>query len=99
LQSDIEEVTNIGKQYMNTHELMAELKKNDIDSHTYSVDSGNPHPGQYVLEKFGKYTWAVYSYDDRGGGKSEPMLFSSEDEACRYFLDWLLNDLTTRKRS
>jgi hypothetical protein len=75
---------------MNVNELVQELKRNNIDPKYYSLNLSNPQPGQRVLEKSGQFTWRVYDYiaDWRDAYKTDPMMFASEDEACRYFLKW-----------
>lgn len=70
------------------------LDAENVDPGAYSLEGGMPFEA-YVLERRVS-NWAVY-YSERGLRSGE-VVFNSEDEACSYFLDLVLRDLTTRRR-
>ena len=75
---------------MNTHDVIVELEKNNIDPKFYSVhgETSLPREGQFVIEKSGNYTWVVYVIER--GERVEELRFAEENEACLYFLDLIL---------
>ena len=81
---------------MNTHDVVVELENNNIDPRAYSIcgETDLPIDEQYVLNKSGN-NGAVY-YSQRGE-RLEQKIFEVEAEACRYFLNWLLQFPETRK--
>ncbi len=81
---------------MKTHDLVIELKKNNVSPRAYSIygQTDLPVDEQYVLNKSGN-NWVLY-YSEKGE-RLEQKIFEVEDEACRYFLNWLLKYPETRK--
>ena len=77
---------------MNTHDVKVELENNKIDPRAYSIYGETDLSGdeQYVLNKSWD-NWVVY-YLERGERNNQKM-FSSEDEACRYFLEMILKEV------
>jgi hypothetical protein len=75
---------------MNRNDLRAALEKERINPRWYSIGGITEPPieEQCVLEE-DKGKWLVY-YLERGH-KTSLRVFESEDEACRYFLDWILD--------
>ena len=67
------------------------LRREGIDPNAYALDGGHPSERYVIDGRPGG--WAVY-YSERGleSGRQD---FATEDEACRYLLDLLRNDLTT----
>jgi hypothetical protein len=57
-----------------------------FDRSMYSLTGG--YPGEsFVLSPESEQRWAVY-YSEHGKRTSEK-IFTSEDEACRFFLEWI----------
>jgi hypothetical protein len=82
---------------VNFQQLSMALDDRKIDPSAYSVDG---RPETYVIQFrrsgwVGKPSYWVTYYSERGleTGRRE---FASEDEACRYFLDWVSSDPTAR---
>jgi hypothetical protein len=80
---------------MNVRELKQHLVKENIDEFAYSLTGGLPGD-RYVLSEDGD-AWSVY-YSERGS-RWDIKRFQTEDEACTYLLQTLLNDSTTRRKS
>jgi len=80
---------------MNSNELKSVLEKEKINSQAYSIFGvkGPPEDEQYVLDKEGQ-KWVIY-YSQKGERINQKS-FEVEDEACRYFLNLLLKDNSTR---
>ena len=78
---------------MNKADLQALLAERKILPRAYSLIGGLPSE-QYVLEEQDGERWAVY-YSERGERSGE-RVFETEDAACRYLLELLTNDPTTR---
>lgn len=77
---------------MNKTELRTKLRAGGIREDAYSIDGGYPSEA-YVLSHTGN-RWRVY-YSERGA-ESAAVDFSSESEACTYFLALVMRDLSTR---
>ena len=76
---------------MDRKELQRRLKDEGIDPSSYELAGGLPEEN-YCLEERAN-GWAVY-YSERASRVGE-RLFTTEDEACAYFLETLLADPTT----
>jgi hypothetical protein len=72
--------------------LRAVLVAGGIRPDAYVLD-GRPAEEAYVLEPVGT-EWAVY-YAERGLRSGERR-FTTEEEACRFLLAWVLEDPATR---
>jgi hypothetical protein len=81
---------------MKVPELQKALAERGIRRYAVSIGGIDEDEFQYRLESNGKYcvTWITYYYER--GKKEGVREFGSEDEACNYFLDWVLKDPTTR---
>jgi hypothetical protein len=78
---------------MNRKELKNIFDKEKISPRVYSLYGPVGDDNRYVLEeRFG--TWFVY-YSERGERFGE-QIFISEDEACKYMLQKILKDPTTK---
>ena len=78
---------------MTISELQQVLDDERFDRSTYSLTGG--HPGEaFVLSPESGQQWAVY-YSEHGKRTSEKF-FTSEDDACRYFLEWISRYPETR---
>jgi hypothetical protein len=77
---------------MNRTELESILRDRKISPLAYSLGGGLPNE-KYTLDQVGS-RWSVY-YSERGQRSGE-RIFDSEDEACRYLLNLLCNDPSTR---
>ena len=73
---------------MNREKLHTILIKKKITPLAYSLSGGLPNE-KYVLEQ-GIENWSVY-YSERGQKNGE-RTFSTENDACQYMLQLLLND-------
>ena len=71
---------------MDRIQLRKELESNQINNDYYSLDGGLPNEAFCLGVNNGK--WEVY-YSERGH-KSQLRTFEREEEACKYFLDWIL---------
>lgn len=77
---------------MNRNELETTLRERKVSPLAYFLGGGLPNE-KYTLDQApGK--WSVY-YSERGQ-KREERVFDNEDAACRYLLQLLLSDSTTR---
>jgi hypothetical protein len=79
---------------MNISELRTALAEHGVQSRAFSLGDDRKLDEQYRLEE-SKGLWIV-CYLERGNMTDEHW-FATEDEACRYFFDRLLNDPTTRR--
>lgn len=72
-------------------ELVTILEREQIDPRFYSIYGLTKPPivEQCVLGREGN-KWVVYYFER--GERSSLRVFNTEDEACRYFLDWILSD-------
>jgi hypothetical protein len=77
---------------MNRRELKTVLDQEGIDPEAYDLRGGSPNE-KYTIES-GVGGWFVY-YSERGKRSGEKF-FVTEDAACRYLLEWLLGDASTR---
>jgi hypothetical protein len=77
---------------MNRAELEVILRERNVSPLAYCLGGGLPNE-RYTLDQSGA-KWSVY-YSERGLRSGE-RVFESEDEACRYLLELLTNDSTTR---
>jgi hypothetical protein len=85
---------------MDRSSLQEFLDSEQIDPHSYGLDGPaglrvEDREERYFMEETSS-GWSVY-YWERGLHSGE-QAFDSEDEACRYLLDLLLRDRTTRIR-
>ncbi|MBN2238479.1 MAG: hypothetical protein JW712_01790 [Dehalococcoidales bacterium] len=74
---------------MNRYDLLIELEKNHIDPQCYSIYGVTepPEEEQYVFIKENKRLEIFYL---ERGNRNEEQWFIDEDEACRYFLEWIV---------
>ncbi len=81
---------------MNREELKRQLEANGVDPEAYYFGSGFPNE-KYVLAQELSGKWSVYFSErgERAGDRS----FDSENEACSFFLERILRDPTTRRRT
>ncbi|CCE03997.1 hypothetical protein [Bradyrhizobium sp. STM 3809] len=79
---------------MNTSELKRTLAKHGISKYAFSIDGVGATEEQYRLKRDGP-VWRFYYYER--GVQVGIREFASEDEACRFLLDTLLADQTTRR--
>jgi hypothetical protein len=77
---------------MNRLELETILRERKVSPLAYCLGGGLPNE-KYTLDQAGA-EWSVY-YSERGQ-KSGERVFDREDAACRYLLQLLTNDSTTR---
>ncbi len=77
---------------MNRDELEIILRERGVSSLAYCLGGGLPNE-KYTLDQAGA-KWPVY-YSERGQRSGE-RVFDSEDEACRYLLQLLTKDSSTR---
>ncbi|MDU4860892.1 MAG: hypothetical protein E6356_10365 [Terrisporobacter othiniensis] len=80
---------------MNKKELSAKLIKTKVPKDAYSLDGGLPNEMYCLDYLIGKKKWQVY-YSERGV-KTGLKEFESEDEACNYFYDSLIDTLKSMK--
>ena len=75
---------------MNRAELKARLEEERIDPRFYSIRglTRPPIAEQGVLGKDGD-NWVVHYFER--GRRNNLMVFESVDQACRYFLEWVLS--------
>ena len=79
---------------MNIEELKKALDKEGVKPFYYSLNGiTEDKDGALILEKKGK-KWMCYFYERRG--KFDVKYFDTEDEACKYMLERLTSDPTTR---
>ncbi len=81
------------KQSMNIYELIVQLDMLGIDPQCYCINGSFPNE-QYVLTHLHGDIWCFY-YAERGQ-RSGLREFTSEAEACVFFLDLLKRHKTTR---
>lgn len=74
---------------MNIRDLEEKLVAAKIRPDSYSLTGGLPNEAFCIGNVNGR--WEVY-YSERGS-KTSLKTFQSEDEACRYFYDWLTSSL------
>ncbi len=74
--------------------LIRRLEEEGVDPGAYDFD-GSQQDEVYCLER--QAAGWVYYYRERGIHRDE-LVFTSEDEATRHFLDRVLKDPTTRVR-
>lgn len=81
---------------MNVAQLAARLEAEGVRSHAYSLKGGT-YPfewaGQYCMEHMGDGWHAFFA---EKGRRLNEQVFSYEDQACQYFLEWILADPATR---
>jgi hypothetical protein len=84
-----------GVMLMNKEELKTRLDQEGINSHYYSLNglAGGPYDGTHILDKE-ESKWLVYYFER--GLKWDIHMFETEDEACRYFSQWITRDPLTR---
>ncbi len=80
---------------MNKQQLKEELEGAGVMESAYSMDGGGSGEA-YVLSDDGDGMWSTY-YSERGLNSSRRK-FSSEEQACRHFMNWILQDRSVRKR-
>ena len=73
---------------MTLFDLYNELINAKVPSNMYSLDGGLPSERHCITKQNGSNNWEVY-YSERGN-KSSLKIFSSEDEACKYFYNWVI---------
>jgi hypothetical protein len=73
---------------MERKELEVFLINKNIRPDTYSLNGGLPNEAYCLDEKNG--IWKTY-YSERGSAVSVKE-FDSENDACEYFLNWLIDD-------
>jgi hypothetical protein len=83
---------------MKIPELRKALSEHGVLPRAFSIEGVDENEEQYRLEKDGKYfiTYSAYYYER--GEKVSIHEFANEDEACDYFLQWVLGDPTTRSK-
>ncbi|WP_065753818.1 hypothetical protein [Bradyrhizobium paxllaeri] len=79
---------------MDIAELQRILSDRGVRSRAFSIEGIGADDEQYRLERDG-VVWRTY-YCERGNLNAVHE-FPDEDEACRYFLEMLLNDPTTQR--
>jgi len=81
---------------MNRFDLLLTLQRNNIDSRSYSIYGVTepPEGEQYVFTKEGKNIITFYL---ERGERNNVQYFIDEDEASRYFLEWLLKSPENQK--
>ncbi len=77
-----------------TSELIRLLAGHGISRQAFSIDGVGACEEQYRLDRDGPL-WKFYYYER--GEQAGVRQFASEDEACRFMLDTLLADQTTRR--
>jgi hypothetical protein len=77
---------------MNRSDLDQLLAQYNVSPLAYCLGGGLPDE-QYVLDQSPR-GWSVY-YSERGK-RTRERFFANEDEACRYLLDVLIRDTSTR---
>ena len=80
---------------MNKIQLEAVLQEEGFKQNVYSLERPNFDPDEALCLRQEQGKWCIY-YSERGiqTGKK---YFSSEEEACKYFLENMRRDPTTRK--
>lgn len=73
---------------MNLKELKRELKKYRVPDYYYNLQEKGRHDERFSIT-FTDGKWEVY-YKERGV-KTTDMFFDTEDEACRYMLNELID--------
>src|SRR5262249_15538929 len=79
---------------MKISELRATLAARGVNPRSFSIGEDRKDEEQYRLEE-SRGLWTI-SYRERGN-TNDIRWCATEDEACRYFLDLLLKDPTTRR--
>ena len=74
---------------MTKNELKIQLIKDKVPEEVYSLNGGKPNEAYCINYLNGK--WETY-YSEKGI-KSEKEEFMTEDEACRYFYNWIIQSL------
>lgn len=74
---------------MKKNELKIKLINDQVPEEVYSLDGGRPNETYCLNYINGK--WETY-YSERGI-KSEREEFTTEDDACNYFYNWLIESL------
>ena len=78
---------------MYCEQLIMKLEELRVDPRSYCI--GTWAEESYCLEHYKTVdTWLVYYHEH--GHKSGLMTFASESKACKYFLQLILNDSSTR---
>jgi hypothetical protein len=80
---------------MNIQQLIGELKRLDVNPRSYSIGKMTQLGEDYTVLQVND-GWEVF-YNERGN-KNTLKVFDTEDEACRAFLQIVLEDPTTRKK-
>jgi hypothetical protein len=80
---------------MNRKLLQAALVNGGLRSNTYSLEGPDDNPNEALCLRQDKDSWVVY-YSERGLRTGE-RTFTTEGEACGYFLEKMTADPTTRK--
>jgi hypothetical protein len=80
---------------VNLPELRKNLVEQGVRRYAVSIDKVDETEEQYRLERDGRY-WTTYYYER--GERRSPRDFASEEDACKYFLEWVLGDPTTRSK-
>jgi hypothetical protein len=78
---------------MKLRELQAALIEHDVRRDLFSLNRVGADEEQYRLERRG-IAWVTYYYER--GNEVGLRTFYDEEQACDYFLTWLLADPTTR---
>jgi len=78
---------------MNVNQLEIELNNLGVPQNYYSIN-GNLKSDTYTLNKV--YSKWEYFYFDEKGNKEGYRTFDNEDEACKYLLEKLKNELKYR---
>lgn len=74
---------------MTKNELRLDLIKYQVPKEVYSLDGGRPNEVYCLGNLNGK--WETY-YSERGI-KSDKEEFNTENEACNYFYNWIIDSL------
>ena len=78
---------------MNKQQLQERLIKENIPKKYYSFT--NELPDDAFCLRYNGHVWEVY-FGERGE-KSDLQYFRTEEEACDYFYQWLIEDLKRNK--
>jgi len=79
-------------------ELRKALAEHCVLRRAVNIDGIGETEGRYCLEKDGKYSIIYRTCFYERGEKNSIREFGSEDEACNYFLAWVLSDPSTRSK-
>lgn len=74
---------------MKKNELERKLVAENINPYSYSLEGGLPNEA-FCLGKYGE-SWEVY-YSEKGS-KTSLKTFMTEDEACDYLYNWIINTM------